>query len=85
MDEVKLKQVVAKDGELLITGLPFKKGQPVKIVVSPQQGYIHTPLTVKQLRESGLIGLWQDRADVDDSSAFARQLREQTQRKDIHL
>ena len=36
-------------------------------------------LTVRQLRRSGLIGLWQDRDDIEDSALYARQLREQAQ------
>lgn len=34
-------------------------------------------LTVGEFRESGLIGLWKDRTDIDDSAAYARELREQ--------
>lgn len=87
MEEVKVKQVVAKDGELLITGLPYKKGQPVEIIVSPQRTtpQVRARLTVGWLRQSGLIGLWQDRNDIGDSSAYARQLREQVQQKGIRL
>ena len=35
------------------------------------------PLTAHQLRQSDLIGLWKDRADIQDSAAYVRQLREQ--------
>ena len=38
-------------------------------------------LTVRQLRESGLIGLWKDRYDIRDSTAYARSLREQAQKR----
>ena len=38
-------------------------------------------LTVQDLRQSGIIGLWQDRMDIKDSSAYARQLREQAQKR----
>ncbi|MEJ5311464.1 MAG: toxin-antitoxin system HicB family antitoxin [Anaerolineae bacterium] len=34
-------------------------------------------LTVGEFRESGLIGLWKDRTDIEDSAVYARQLREQ--------
>ena len=88
MEAVQVKQVIIKDGEVLLTGLPFKKGQSVEIIVFPQPT---TPLprvrlTVGRLRQSGLIGLWQNRDDIGDSSAYARQLREQAQQRgDIHL
>ena len=36
-------------------------------------------ITAKQLRESGLIGLWKDREDIQDSADYARQLREHAQ------
>ena len=88
MEAVQVKQVITKDGEVLLTGLPFKKGQSVEIIVFPQPT---TPLprarlTVGRLRQSGLIGLWQDRDDIGDSSVYARLLRKQAQQRgDIHL
>jgi hypothetical protein len=87
MEAVQVQQVIAKDGEVLITGLPYKKGQSVKIIVFLQPTTLppRAHLTVGRLRKSGLIGLWQDRDDIDDSSVYARQLREQAQRRgDIH-
>jgi hypothetical protein len=38
-------------------------------------------LTAEQLLASGLVGLWADRADLDDSAEFARQLRDEAQRR----
>jgi len=38
-------------------------------------------LTVGEFRESGLIGLWEDRTDIEDSAVYARELREQVQRR----
>ncbi len=34
------------------------------------------PFTGRDLLESGLIGMWKDRTDMDDSNNFARGLRE---------
>jgi len=87
MEAVQVRHVIAKDGEVLITGLPYKKGQAVEIIVflQPTTSPPRTRLTVGHLRQSGLIGLWQDRDDIDDSSVYARQLREQAQQRgDIH-
>ena len=39
-------------------------------------------MSVRQFREAGLIGLWQDRDDIQDSAVYARQLREKAQRRD---
>lgn len=87
MEAVQVQQVIAKDGEVLITGLPYKRGQAVEIIVflQPATPLPRARLTVGRLRRSGLIGLWQDRDDVGDSAIYARRLREQAQQRgDIH-
>ena len=88
MEAVQVHQVLAKDGEIRITGLPYKRGQAVDVIVllPPAVPESRARLTVGQLRRSGLIGLWQDRDDIDDSSIYARKLREQAQaRGEIRL
>ncbi len=88
MEAVQVHQVIKKDGEILITGLPYKKGQSVEIIVFPQATTLppRERLTVGRLRRSGLIGLWEHRDDIGDSSDYARRLREQSQQRgDIHL
>ena len=83
MEAVRLHRIIEKDGELLITDLPCKKGQRVEIIVLPEPPSLPQPpqLTAKRLLESDVVGLWQDREDVTDSAAFARQLREEAQRR----
>ncbi len=39
-------------------------------------------LTARQLLNSDLIGMWEDRTDIGDSSVYARQLREQAQKRE---
>lgn len=88
MEAVQVKQVMTQDGEVLITGLPYKKGQLVEITVLAQAptSAPRGRLTVGRLRQSGLIGLWQERDDIADSAVYARQLREQAQwRGDVRL
>lgn len=88
MEAVQVKQVITKDGEVSLTGLPFKKGQSVEIIVflQPPTSPPRARLTVGRLRQSGLIGLWQDRDDISDSSVYARRLREQAQQRGgMHL
>lgn len=82
MDAIRVQQVVTKDGEILVTGLPYKKGQFVEIILLPEplKLFSRVGLTVGRLRQSGLIGLWKDREDIQDSAVYARQLREQAQR-----
>jgi hypothetical protein len=84
MDAIRLEQVVAKDGQLTIMGLPFKRGEMVEVIVLPQRERStrrRSQLTVGQLRRSGLIGLWEDRDDIEDSSVYARRLREQAEHR----
>jgi hypothetical protein len=38
-------------------------------------------MPVKDLLDSGLAGMWKDRDDIKDSVAYARQLREQAQKR----
>lgn len=87
MEAVRLEQVVVEDGRMVITGLPYTRGQWVEVIMLPQPPKAVRParLTVGQLRESGLIGLWRDRNDIEDSSDYARRLREQAQQRgEIH-
>ncbi len=84
MQAIRLQKTVQKDGELVITNLPVIQGQRVEIVLlfSPSSTKPKRPrLTARQLLNSGLIGLWKDRTDISDSAVYARQLREQAQRR----
>ena len=87
MEAVRLEQVVVEDGQMVITGLPYKRGQWVEVILlpQPQKTVRRSRLTVRQLRQSGLIGLWKDRDDIEDSTVYARRLREQAQQRgDTH-
>ena len=83
MEAIRVQQVIAKDGEVLVKGIPCEKGQVVEVIVLSQ--FLKTTssshLSVRQLRQSGLIGLWKDRDDIRDSAAYARRLREQAQKR----
>ncbi len=83
MEAIRLNKVVERDGEIFVTGLPCKKGQYVEMIVliEPSAVLRHPHLTARQMIHSGLIGLWRDREDIEDSAAYARQLREQAQRR----
>ncbi len=83
MEAIRREKVIVKDGQIHLTGLPYRRGDRVEIIVLPQadKTRTHIRLTVRQLRQSGLIGLWRDRSDIEDSSAYARRLREQAQQR----
>ncbi len=80
METVRINTVIEKDGEITMRGLPFKKGDRVEMILVPAASPSDVrKLTARRLLQSGVIGLWKDRTDIDDSSAFARRLREQAQ------
>lgn len=83
MEAIRLHKIVEKDGEILVTGLPCKKGQRVEMILLLESSAMSTRsrLTANRLLRSGLIGIWKDRKDIEDSAAYARQLREQAQRR----
>jgi len=83
MEAIRVQQVIAEDGKVAITDLPYRKGQTVQVILllEPTRVVPRSRLTVQQLRQSGLIGLWKDRNDIRDSSAYARRLREQAQKR----
>lgn len=82
MAAMRLRKTVEKDGEILLTGLPLKKGEHVDITVEAESiRPFRRQMTAKDLLESGLVGMWADRDDIGDSVEFARQLREKAQRR----
>jgi hypothetical protein len=82
MEALRLNTVVKKDGEITMRGLPFKKGDRVEMILLPANAPAgERTLTARRLRRSGLVGLWKDRTDIGDSAEFARQMREQAQRR----
>jgi hypothetical protein len=83
MEAIRVQQVIAKDGEILVKGIPYKKGQVVEVILlaQPLKTTPRSYMTVRQLRQSGLIGMWQDRDDIQDSATYARRLREQAQKR----
>ena len=83
MEAIRLHKIVEKDGEILVKGLPYRKGQCVEVILLPESSAASTKrrLTASRLLHSELIGLWEDREDIEDSAAYARRLREQAQRR----
>ncbi len=82
MEAVRLNAILKKDGEMTLRGLPFKKGDRIELILLPAGATTRErALTARRLRRSGLIGLWKSRSDIGDSVTFARQIREQAQRR----
>ena len=79
---VHIEKVVEKDGEINLTGLPFKKGERVELTLSAEPAAENlTGIPASELLRSGLVGIWKNRDDIKDSSEFARQLREKAQHR----
>jgi hypothetical protein len=83
MEAIRINKLVEKDGEISLTGLPYKKGQHLEMIILPESSNVPEGnyMTVKDLLESGLVGIWKDRKDIKDSAVYARKLREQAQRR----
>lgn len=83
MEAIRVQQTIQKQGELTIQNLPVEKGQQVEVLIwfTPAKAAKRPRLTARQLLHSGLIGLWNDRQDIADGASYARQLREQAQRR----
>ena len=77
----RFKQTIQKNGEVLLKNLPVIRGQQVELVLFTHEAGHKGRLTVRQLLESDLVGLWQKRTDIEDSAIYARQLREQAQQR----
>lgn len=83
MQAMRIQKIAKKDGEIVLTGLPCNKGQRVEMIVlmDSNRARKRRPLTGRDLLKSGLIGLWKHRKDIGDSAAYARQLRDQAQKR----
>ena len=81
MEAIRVQQTIRKNGELTIRNLPVQKGQQVEVLLLFTPPSKRPRLTAKQLLNSELIGLWKNRTDIADSLGYARQLREQAQRR----
>ncbi len=84
MEAIRIHKIVEKDGEIVVTGLPFRKGQGVELTVRAETTASESRpyMTARQLLESELVGLWEDRTDIGDSSQYARLLRERAQTRE---
>lgn len=83
MEAIKLNTIIKKDGEISIKGVPFKKGQDIEMIIlidSNNNGNKKFS-TVNTLLKSDIIGIWQNRNDITDSSDFASKLRDKSQNR----
>ncbi|MBD2149148.1 hypothetical protein H6F44_03260 [Pseudanabaena sp. FACHB-1277] len=82
MQAIRLQQTIEKDSEIHLSDLPVFQGQEVEVIVliSPLPETKKT-FTARQLLNSGLIGVWENRIDIKDGLTYARQSRDHSQAK----
>jgi hypothetical protein len=83
MEAIRIEKILEKDGEIILKGLPYRKGQKVELIVlggvpneTEPQG-----IPASDLLKSGLVGMWKNRDDIRDSSEFARKLRTRVEKR----
>jgi hypothetical protein len=79
MQAIKIMEIVKKDSELKMSGLPLRKGQRVEMIVMTEPLITESiGATARNLLKSKIVGLWKDRP-IEDSAMYARILRDETQ------
>ena len=82
MQAIKILEIVKKDGEIKMSGLPLKKGQRVEMIVMTEPIITASiGATAQNLLKSKIVGLWKDRPS-EDSTMSARRLRDEAQNRD---
>ena len=84
MNDVMLHVTLAENGVLVVSGLPFKKGEELDVVLRRSSEPTRVLFTGKALAESALVSLWEQRIDIGDTTEFARKLREEAQLRDLY-
>lgn len=82
MRSVTIKTTIPADHRLVVDVPPDVPTGPAEVVVTPIHGEEAThPCTLGDLLASDLVGIWKDRTDIRDSIDFARQLRQEAERR----
>lgn len=83
MTTIRQQAIVQTNGTIEIHSTEFTPGQAVDVIVIVETATLpqRPRLTGHQLLESGMVGMWEAREDLGDSVVFARQQREQAQRR----
>jgi hypothetical protein len=83
MEAVKMKKKIKNDGELILTNLPYKKGQNIELIILKNNAFEDeekkSKLTAKKILKSKIVGLWKNRDDITDSVNYAEKLRKNAQ------
>jgi hypothetical protein len=78
---VRTKTIVQPGGVVEVRSPELTPGASAEVIVLVDAPAPQRVMTAASLLESGLVGLWEDRTDIGDSVAFARQLRRRAERR----
>jgi hypothetical protein len=82
MKTVSIKTTIPADHRLAVDLPPEIPAGPAEVVVTAlAPGEAGRAWTLGDLLGSGLVGLWSDRKDIQDSVEFARALRQAAERR----
>jgi hypothetical protein len=81
VDALRFRKRLENDGEIVLTGLPGKKGEEAEVIVLFERNPREGGMTLGELARSDIVGMWKDRTDIGDSSEYARKLRKAIQRR----
>jgi len=75
VDALRFRKKLEEDGEIVLTGLPGKKGEEAEVIVLFERHGKSGKMTLGDLLNNEVVGIWQDRTDIGDSVKYARRLR----------
>jgi hypothetical protein len=81
MQALRFRKKLEQDGEIVLTGLPGKKGEEAEVIVLFEPSHRQQGMTLGDLLNSDIVGMWKDRTDIGDSVEYARKLRKAVQRR----
>jgi hypothetical protein len=82
MSSIILQGTITANGELEVELPPDLPPGPVEVEIRMTQV---EGVTLGELLDSGLVGLWANRTDIEDSLEFARFLRRQASRREMTI
>jgi hypothetical protein len=80
MATIILQGTITPEGELQVELPDNLPPGPVEVEIRQPE---EKGVTLGELLDSGLVGIWENRTDVEDSVEFARQLRRRASRRDV--
>ena len=80
METIVLKGIITEDGQLQVNVPANLPPGPVEVEIRAEAPAVQG-VTLGELLNSGLVGLWKDREDITDSVEFARELRKRASRR----